>query len=48
MKQHYLSPSTDLVNVNLESRFLDSAWYTQGGQGDFIYIIEDPDEDAWG
>lgn len=46
MKQHYLSPSTDLVNVNLENRFLDSTWYTRGGQGNFNYEIEEEDEFA--
>lgn len=46
MKKHYLSPSTDLVNVNLENRFLDSAWYTRGGQGNFNYEIEEEDEFA--
>ena len=44
-------PRTDVEKIRLESGFLASTtkkWYEEEGQGDFNYVIEDPDEDGWG
>jgi hypothetical protein len=48
MKKTYLSPRTDVEHVLLEHNFTASPWYKKGGQGDFDYDVEDPDEDGWG
>ncbi len=47
MKQNYLTPVTESVTIDLENNFLGgSSWYTQGGQGNFNYEVEEDDEFA--
>ena len=50
MKKTYLMPRTDVEQIHLETCFVATAkkWYEEGGQGDFNFDVEDPDEDGWG
>lgn len=45
MKKTYTTPLTEVEHYRLERNFLTgSDWYTQGGQGNFSYTIEEEDE----
>lgn len=48
MKKTYFTPLTEVEQVQIEHNFAASPWYNKKGEGDFIYEIEEQEEETWG